>query len=143
MNRRFFFAALLSIALALSPTAAKAFGSSDISGQHTNIVATPLASGLYLVQVIFDLDAWPAEHTYIIRHACPPGVKMSSQGFSVVAHPSGAPLGGLRTRLRITNFRNFLEADGAHAFSWYIQNDGAATPGGVRLEVSFTAEFPN
>ena len=115
--------------------------SRDLTGQHTDLQVVPLATGASLVRLIFDLNGWPAGYTYIVRHFCPPGVAMYSQGFSVLGQPRVPSRGGLRHYVRINNMRNLAGAAGEQGFSWYLQNDGEAA-GPFRLELSFVASGP-
>lgn len=105
----------------------------------TSVRTIDLATGAKIVRLAFDLPSWRGGETMIVRHTCPPGVEMHSQGFAIVKHASGAEPGGLRANVVLTNARNMPGAGGAHGFSWYIVNKGQ-TSGPVRLEISFVAK---
>lgn len=125
-------AALVGLA---TPTNA---GSLDLTNQHTDFQVSQLATGASLVQLIFDLNGWPAGWTYIVRHYCPPGVEMHSQGFAILIQPDGPPIDGLRHYVRLNNMRNLIGDNGEQGFSWYLRNDGDSV-GPCRLEISFVA----
>jgi hypothetical protein len=131
----------LAVAIALmGPMVAEA-GTNDLSGKETNKIVTPLATGASMVTLVFNLAAWPKGYTYIVRHFCPPGVEMSSQGFALFdtpAHPSLT----IRNFIRLTNARNIPGANGEQGFSWYLRNDGEAA-GAATLEISFVARRTN
>lgn len=110
----------------------------DISGTEDRVWTKPLASGATLVRLSFDLTSWPAQQTFIVRHCCPPGVEMRSQGFAVLPVVSGDPI-GIRQNVRLTNARNLPGDNGEECFSWYILNDGTDN-GRIRLEISFLAK---
>ena len=134
MNRH---VAILGAFLALAPAPVLAGG--DISDQITSVRTVPLATGATTVYLIFDLDSWPSGDTFIIRHFCPPGVEMHSQGFAILSRPTGPGPGvNIREATRLTNARNLIGNAGEQGFSWYVSNDGP-TSGPVRLELSFVA----
>jgi hypothetical protein len=125
------------IVAALAVTGPAHAGTNDLSGKETNKIITPLATGASMVTLVFELPNWPKYQTFIIRHFCPPGVEMHSQGFALFdtpAHPSLT----IRNFIRLTNARNIPGANGEQGFSWYLRNEGE-TAGAVKLEISFVA----
>jgi hypothetical protein len=134
MTKRILFGLAFAVALA-GPVKA---GTNDLSNSVSQRIVTPLATGASMVTLVFDLSAWPKDYTFIIRHFCPPGVEMHSQGFAIFDTPSQPSL-ALRNFIRLTNARNIPGANGEQGFSWYLRNDGE-TAGATRLEISFVAK---
>lgn len=115
-------------------------GNTDISSQITDTLVVPLSTGASLVYLIFDLAGWPMGWNYIIRHFCPVGVEMHSQGFAILPTPGAPALDvNIRNNVRVNNLRNLIGANGEQGFSWYVRNDGASA-GPCRLELSFVAK---
>lgn len=130
-----FLPALIGLALLASPSRA-----ADLSDQGV-VTTKQLSTGATLVRIVFDLPNWQARQTHVIRHFCPPGVEMRSQGFSILPQP-GVPSPGIaavRSAIRLTNARNLTNAQNAEGFSWYFFNEGPANGGPLRLELSFIA----
>lgn len=127
--------AILAAAVLVAPAAQAA--TLDITGTEDSIWTKPLASGATLARVSFDLESWPADQTFIVRHCCPPGVEMRSQGFAVLPI-NGGPTP--RPYIRLTNARNLPGDSGEECYSWYILNDGPAANYPLRLEISFVAK---
>ena len=134
MKNALLHAAILAGAILVAPAAKAAV---DISDTHDDIKTIPLATGATLVRISFDLDAWPANQTLIVRHCCPPGVAMRSQGFAALK--IGSNPSSVGPAMRAINARNLPGDDREECFSWYILNDGPAS-GPVRLEISFVAK---
>lgn len=128
------------LAAALTVASVPAVQAANLSGQHTDMKVKELSTGAYLVRLIFDLDEWNSGQNHTIRHFCPPGVEMSSPGFSILksSDTEGNDAAKLRRNIRLTNLRNMIGANGAQGVSWYLRNDGEYV-GPVRLEISFVA----
>lgn len=128
-------AVILSTALAFAPPAIAA----DLTDLQDEITVRDLANGTKLVRLIFDMDSWDKGETFTIRHFCPPGVEMHSQGFAVVDRPDIPMATNLRRFVALTNARNLAGKAGEHGFSWYLVNNGPDA-GPFRLEISFIAK---
>ena len=135
MKKTLLHTAILAAAILVAPAAKAA--TVDITDTPHKVRTTPLASGATLVRLSFDLQAWPANQTLIVRHCCPPGVEMRSQGFSPLKLGSNPIF--VRQAMRLTNARNLPGDNGEECFSWDILNDGPSS-GPVRLEISFVAK---
>lgn len=136
ITRRSLLTVAAATPMAVIATSADAARQTDLL--NPEIYVNPLATGASLVKLVFMLNGWPSRWTYVVRHFCPAGVEMHSQGFAVTPQPGGPGIDGLRNYLRLNNARNLLGDNGEQGFSWYLRNDGPEV-GPLLLDINFVA----